>query len=222
MHHSTFNALLCTHLQARRPWLSREECELLDLQKQMEEEIVEQYKQVGGACPRRKHIGTGSLVACSGRGRLWMLPVKSHAATRVAMPDSPCSCPCPVAPPTAGGAHHRRAALERRHRQVSGRLEQLCSRPFLAMHPCTILLVLALTSPCCACYPGACRMSCPAPCKYLAERRPGPALLPIPFPHDVVLFVTLTNLPCSLPRYLVKWRQVACFTAAPMSQPVPF
>ncbi|PRW57711.1 CHROMATIN REMODELING 5 isoform A [Chlorella sorokiniana] len=31
--------------EARRPWLSREECELLDLQKQMEEEIVEEYKQ---------------------------------------------------------------------------------------------------------------------------------------------------------------------------------
>ena len=37
----------CLPLQARRPWLSREECELLDLQKQMEEEIVEEYKQVG-------------------------------------------------------------------------------------------------------------------------------------------------------------------------------
>ena len=33
--------------QARRPYLSREECELLDLQRQMEEEMVEEYKQVG-------------------------------------------------------------------------------------------------------------------------------------------------------------------------------
>lgn len=37
-------------LQQRRPWLSREECELLDVQKEMEEEIVEQYKQVHGYC----------------------------------------------------------------------------------------------------------------------------------------------------------------------------
>ncbi|KAL4856079.1 Protein CHROMATIN REMODELING 5 [Chlorella vulgaris] len=32
--------------EQRRPWLSREECELLDVQKEMEEEIVEQYKQI--------------------------------------------------------------------------------------------------------------------------------------------------------------------------------
>jgi hypothetical protein len=42
-------------LQQRRPWLSREECELLDVQKEMEEEIVEQYKQVHGYCVHCQH-----------------------------------------------------------------------------------------------------------------------------------------------------------------------
>ena len=32
--------------EARRPWLSREEAELLDVTRQMEEEMVEEYKQV--------------------------------------------------------------------------------------------------------------------------------------------------------------------------------
>lgn len=33
--------------QQRRPWLTPEECELMDVQKQMEEEMVETYKEVG-------------------------------------------------------------------------------------------------------------------------------------------------------------------------------